>query len=101
MVFVVQRYTFALLFCFMYVYNVSVQVPKSLTLKWTSYMLKGHMDAVLATTCFQSAQLSKLHHAQQQDDEYTTFIVRTLSKAICTGTTGRSPIPFWRGLLGL
>ena len=39
-------------------------------------MLKGHMDAVLATTCFQSAQLSKLHHAQQQDDEYTTFIVQ-------------------------
>lgn len=39
-------------------------------------MLTEHMDAVLATTCFQSAQLSKLHHAPQQQDEYTTYIVQ-------------------------
>lgn len=61
----------------MYTYNVSVQVPKSRDAEWTSYMLNGHIDAVLASACFQSAQLSKLHHAQQHNnDDYTTYVVQ-------------------------
>ena len=61
----------------MYMYNVSVQVPKNIVAEWIRYMQNGHMEAVLNTGCFHSAVLSKvISNQQEEEDSHETYLAQ-------------------------
>lgn len=62
-------------------YNVSIKVEHSIAAAYEAWLINEHMAEVLATKCFDSAQVSQL--IEPLDEEGATYIVsyKTTSKA--------------------
>ena len=58
----------------MIVYNVTVKVETSLVSEWMDWMKTTHIQEVLNTECFQSAQM--FHLVEHDDEEGKTFSIQ-------------------------
>lgn len=62
------------------IYNVSVQVEKSISADWLQWMIEEHAPKIIATSCFTNFTAHKL--LEQGDEKSITYVIQYFSKSI-------------------
>lgn len=66
----------------MFIYNVTVKVNWSIHPEWLQWMKEKHIPQIMASNCFETYQIVRLHEIDEQEGPTYAFQYYARSKAL-------------------